>query len=340
MYSFVSNRKYAYAVAVALFLFSLLSPFILPFRQGIDLTGGIQAEYSVPQWNVDGVIASVKSNILPAAKNALSDTEKPIITDTLAYKISGSNTMVVEAWIDESSAKKQNSWDALKNIESAKTHFLSNIQQELSKTYPNAGITQGKYVNIGASFGEYIKQSGYFTIALAVIAISIYIMYAFSGSIPGMKSWPFAVVTAVSLLHDVVISFGLYVLASAIFPEFKIDTFFITALLTVLGYSINDSIVIMDRIRSNLKEHKNIALAQVIDTSIHETMRRSLFTSLTVVIVLLAMFFFGPHAISGFTLALIFGTIVGTASSIFIAAPLLVDITKRYNVSLDPKNKK
>ena len=84
--------------------------------------------------------------------------------------------------------------------------------------------------------------------------IAIYIAYAFRGSIPGMASWPFAIVTGVSLMHDVIVAFGLYVTTSYFFPEFKIDTFFITAMLTILGYSINDTIVVMDRIRSNLGE--------------------------------------------------------------------------------------
>lgn len=154
-------------------------------------------------------------------------------------------------------------------------------------------------------------------------------MYAFSGSIAGMASWPFAAVTGISLIHDVVIAFGLYVLTSLFFPEFKIDTFFITAMLTVLGYSINDTIVVMDRIRSNLEESgsKKVSFSNIIDKSIHDTMRRSLFTSLTVIIVLIAIFTFGPESLRGFTLALIFGGIVGTYSSICIASPLLVDIT-------------
>ncbi len=186
-------------------------------------------------------------------------------------------------------------------------------------------------MNVGASFGAYIKKSGYITLALAIIAISLYIQYAFRGSIAGMASWPFAVVTGVSLIHDVVIASGLYILTSIFFPEFKIDTFFITALLTVLGYSINDTIVVMDRIRSNLQDgaQKKLTLSEVIDKSIHDTMRRSLFTSFTVIIVLVALFIWGPSSLKGFTLALIFGGIIGTYSSICIASPLLIDITKR-----------
>lgn len=160
--------------------------------------------------------------------------------------------------------------------------------------------------------------------------ISLYIQWAFRGSIAGMASWPFAVVTGASLLHDVIVAFGLYVITSFFFPEFKIDTFFLTALLTILGYSINDTIVVMDRIRSNLHEgDKKISFSGLIDKSIIDTMRRSLFTSSTVFVVLLAMFFFGPDSLKGFTLTLLYGTIVGTYSSVCIASPLLIDITKK-----------
>ena len=192
-------------------------------------------------------------------------------------------------------------------------------------------ITESRYVNIGESFGAYIKKSAYITLSMAIIMIAIYIAYAFRGSIPGMASWPFAVVTGVSLIHDVIVAFGLYVATSYFFPEFKIDTFFLTALLTILGYSINDTIVVMDRIRSNLRDSggKKMGLSHVIDGAIHDTLRRSLLTSSTAFIVLLAMFFFGPESLKGFTLALLFGTVVGTYSSICIASPLLVDITKK-----------
>lgn len=137
--------------------------------------------------------------------------------------------------------------------------------------------------------------------------------------------------TAISLVHDVVITFGLYIIASWLFPEFKIDTFFVTAMLTVLGYSVNDTIVVMDRIRSDLQVNKKGVhhLDSVINTAINETLTRSIYTSLTIVFVLVAMFLFGPEAIRGFTLALIFGTLVGTYSSIAIAAPLMYDLTKK-----------
>lgn len=328
MYSFVKKRSYAYVVAITLFIFSLLAPFILPVHQGIDLTGWIQIEYSVNQGNSESILSQVKGAIVNSVKQSLSEEEQKIITDTLAYTVVGTNNFIIEAWIDESQSKNTDGSINFHRIDSAKQNFITWLTKELSQI-PETEVVQSRYVNIGASFGEYIKKSGYITLTLAVIGISIYIMYAFSGSIPGVSSWPFALVTALSLLHDVVISFGLYILVSAFFPEFKIDTFLFTAMLTVLWYSINDTIVILDKVRSTLKVEKKLPLEKIIDNSIHSTMRRSLFTSLTIFVVLVAMFIFGPDSISGFVLVLIFGVIVGTYSSVFIAAPALIDIIRK-----------
>ena len=327
MFSFVQNRFYFYAIAFGLFFFSLATPWIFSLNQGIDMTGGIQIEYSIEGVTMDSTIQTLKEKIIPNVKSSLPVDQQKIITDTLVYQISGTNHIVVEAGIDESVAQKDGKADFV-SIEAAKWIFNTAVKKELDKMV-GATVVETQYRNVGASFGDYIKKSGYLTLILAILAISLYIQYAFRGSIAGMASWPFAVVTTISLAHDVVIAFGLYVVTSHFFPEFKIDTFFITAMLTVLGYSINDTIVVMDRIRSNLQHSKSNkgSFSNLIDTSIWDTMRRSLFTTFTIVIVLVAMFFFGPESIKGFTLALIFGTLVGAYSSICIASPLLVDLT-------------
>ena len=262
------------------------------------MTGGIQIEY-----NIEGVselatlVKNLKDTIIPQIKKSLPTDQQTIITDTLVYQISGSRNIVVEAGINEGGAQKDGKADFAR-IEAAKTAFNQAIRAELEKN-PGAIVTEARYRNVGASFGDYIKKSGYLTLLLAIIAISLYIQYAFRGSIAGMASWPFAVVTTISLAHDVVIAFGMYVVTSYFFPEFKIDTFFITAMLTVLGYSINDTIVVMDRIRSNLQHPKSNkgSFSTLIDTSIWDTMRRSLFTTFTIIIVLIAMFLFVPESI-------------------------------------------
>lgn len=328
MFSFVKNRFIFYIIAIVLFSLSVASPWILWLRQGIDMTGGIQIEYSVDgDSSPKQVVDMLKESIMSRVKAGLLPEHQPIITDTLAYQISNTNRIIVEAGIDESWVDKDNK-ARLDIIESAKENFKLAIKSAF-KAIPNTTIAETRYVNIGASFGEYIKSSWYKTLTIAIIAISLYIMYSFWGSIPGMASWPFAVVIALSLMHDVVLSFGGYVLISYFFPQFTIDTFFITAMLTILGYSINDTIVVMDRIRSNLQDKKfsKLPFSKIIDKSIWGTMRRSLFTSVTVVFVLVSVFFFGPDSIRWFALALILGTFIGTYSSVVIASPMLVDFT-------------
>lgn len=311
-------------------ILSLVSPWTVGVNQGIDMTGGIQMEYSVSGIEKQKVISQAKSDLIDKAQSSLSPEMQNIITDTNVYWVSGLDNIIVETGIDESVAKNTDGTTNLDLLEKAKQSFATALQQELSTL---GNIEQTRYVNIGASFGDYIKSSGYKSLIGVILAISLYILYAFRWSIAGMVNWPFSVVTALTLFHDVLIAFGLYVLISFFFPEFKIDTFFITAMLTVLGYSINDTIVVMDRIRSNLKDgHKKWqAFKKVIDASIHGTIRRSLFTSITVVMVLISMFLFGPDSIRGFTLALMLGTIVGTYSSICIAAPLLYDMITHTN---------
>jgi preprotein translocase SecF subunit len=167
----------------------------------------------------------------------------------------------------------------------------------------------------------------------------MYIAFAFSGSISWISSVSFAIIALITLLHDVIISTWLYIYTWNIFWEFKIDTFFITALLTILWYSINDTIVVFDRIRENLKlfwwKKKNWKnLEEIINLSVSETLTRSIYTSLTVLFVLFTILFVWPETIKWFILTMIFGTIVWTYSSIFIASPLLYEINKNKKLEV------
>ncbi len=323
MFSFTQNRFRFYTVAIVLMVLSIASPFLLGVNLGIDMTGGIQIEYAVDWGDAKAAQESAKNAALEISKN-IKLSGKEVMNGVTVYGIAGTTSFIVE-W-----GFTTPEWVSDTEIQKLKSQFNTELTAKLASV-KESKITQSRYVNIGESFGAYIKKSGYITLTLAIIMISLYIQYAFRGSIAGMSSWPFALVTGASLIHDVIVAFGLYVVASFFFPEFKIDTFFLTALLTILGYSINDTIVVMDRIRSNLRdgEGKKLGLSHIIDKSIHDTMGRSLLTSSTVFIVLLALFFFWPESLKGFALALLFGTVIGTYSSICIASPLLIDITKK-----------
>ena len=235
------------------------------------------------------------------------------------YKITWENAFIVEAGF-------VNNLDS-QEIDVDKVGFRNILEDTLTT---KGDIELSRYTNIGASFWDYIRNTAKITLILAIIAISLYIAYAFSWAVSGISSLSFAFVTIVTLFHDVFISTGFYIVTSFFLPEFQIDTFFITALLTILWYSINDTIVIFDRIRSNLKSFagKWKKLDEIINMSVNETLTRSIYTSTTLAFVLLCILLLWPESIAGFTLAMIFGTLIGTFSSIFIASPLLYEINK------------
>lgn len=314
---YIKHRFSFYAIALTLLVSSLVMPFVLPVHLGIDMTGGTQSEF---QYTGDFQKTQVESVVTRISKMPEFDTKSAINT-TSVYKVSGENIFVVEVGYNAHAGI------SAKDLDTIKTDFQNNLTAELKK---ESNATLIRYVNIGESFGDYIKKTAYLTLAMIILVISLYIAWAFRGTVEGFTSFSFGAVTAISLFHDVVIAFGLYVATSFFFPEFKIDTFFVTAMLTVLGYSINDTIVIMDRIRSNLliPANKKLDFGVLVNNAINDTITRSIFTALTVVIVLVSLYFFGPQAIQGFTLALIFGTFVGTYSSVCIAAPLLYDFTR------------
>lgn len=271
-----------------------------------------------------------------------------MINNVNVYKIAGEDKLIVEAGfnnIPESEIKVKDGAsnidkksEAEKQIEKFKVEFRSKLEAEFAKL-TTSKVVNLRYVNIGEAFGDYIKASAYKSLALVVIFISLYIAWAFRGSIGGVSGMSFASVVAFCLLHDVLVAFGFYLMTSFFFPEFKVDIFFITAMLTVLGYSVSDTIVIMDRIRLNLRinQNKKYDFGALVNTSLKETIHRSLYTSLTVALVLIAMFFFGPQSIKGFVLALIYGTIFGTYSSIFLAAPFLYDVQRWFGVTTNVK---
>jgi preprotein translocase subunit SecF len=195
---------------------------------GIDLTGGTQTEYQYvsPTGSVDTVISAARTYATDLKKTFVHATQ-PTVNDVNIYRITGTENFIVEAGFSLRSGMTDI------DLEKVKQDFHDQLSAKLISVYPT-GITQVRYQNVGEAFGSYIRSSAVRTLALAIVMISLYIMYAFWGSIRGMSSWPFAVVTGVSLVHDVVVAAGLYVIVSYFFPEFKIDIFFITAMLTVL----------------------------------------------------------------------------------------------------------
>lgn len=188
-------------------------------------------------------------------------------------------------------------------------------------------VHEDEFTSVSPSIGAEILNKGLVALALVVVCIILFIAFVFRGVSKSIASWKYGVVAIITLLFDVLVPVGVFA-AMGHFAGAEVDSLFIVALLTILGISINDKIVVFDRIRENLRlndtHHKREEFGEVVGRSIIQTLARSINTSLTVVIMLLALYFFGPATTKVFALTLTVGMIVGTYSSIFFASPLLV----------------
>jgi preprotein translocase subunit SecF len=181
---------------------------------------------------------------------------------------------------------------------------------------------------IGSSISGQLKKNAVEAIVLAIIGIALYIAWAFRKVSRPVTSWKYGLGAIIALAHDILITVGIFVVLGR-FYGIEVGIPFIAALLTILGYSVNDTIVVYDRTRENLIKSSNKEdFENIVNRSLNETLARSINTSLTVILVLIALFFFGGEAIKYFSLALLLGVVFGTYSSIYVASALLVTIYK------------
>ena len=206
-----------------------------------------------------------------------------------------------------------------------KNTIVSGLQESYS-------VTESRFSNIGPSLGNELKTKAVFAVLLALLLIVLFIAYSFRHVSKPISSWKYGGITVVAFLHDLIIPLGVFSIMGQ-FAGLEVDSLFITALLVILGYSINDTIVVFDRIRENLAEVpddlKEKKFNNVVGKSINETISRSINTSFTTLLALTALYIFGGAVTQAFSLALIAGVLAGTYSSIFLASPLLVSLNNR-----------
>ncbi len=208
-----------------------------------------------------------------------------------------------------------------------KTDALSEDQHNQVKdtlTKGLAGASEKSYATIGPVIGKDQTQKAVVRVVIASLAIIFYIAWAFRRVPRPMNSWRFGFSAVVALLHDLLFVVGMFALLGRFLPYVEVDSLFVTALLTIMGFSVHDTIVVFDRIRENLRLNPGGNFEQIANMSVAQTLARSLNTSLTVLIVLLTLFLLGGESTKGFVLALLIGIAVGTYSSIFFATPMLV----------------
>ncbi len=199
------------------------------------------------------------------------------------------------------------------------------LLESLSKNGKNS-LTEVSFNSIGPSVGRELTEKAIVAVILVSLAIIFFIAFAFRKVSRPISSWKYGLIAIATLLHDVIIPVGIFVTLSHYYSA-EIDTLFVVAVLTILGLSVSDTIVIFDRVRENLKASVNVSkvnFSEIVGLSLEQSFVRSICTSLTVILVLLALFFFGPVTTRYFALMLAAGMFFGTYSSIFLASPLLV----------------
>lgn len=207
---------------------------------------------------------------------------------------------------------------------------INNINKEsLDQLSSSINSEVGEYTEIrmetvGPTISKDTTEKAIWAVIIASIAIILYIAYAFRKVPKPASSWRFGTTAIIALIHDIIITVGIFVLLSYFFG-FEIDSLFIVAILTILGYSVNDTIVIFDRIRENLKTSSHrLSFAEIVNQSLIQSITRSLNTSITLILVLLSLLILGGESIKPFVSLLLAGAIIGTYSSIFLAPPILI----------------
>jgi preprotein translocase subunit SecF len=300
---FVKIRKYWYAISGLMIAISLVALFSWGFRLGIDFTGGTLLGIDFLQGR--------------PSPQALQEKLSELNLGDVSAQPSGESEMLIRL-------RDINEDEHQQILQTLKTNFANVPPPQAAKLQTSDVINELRFESIGPIIGQELRDKSVVALLLSLIFIIAYIAYAFRKVSYPVSSWKYGVTAIIALAHDLIIVCGLFSILGH-FLNWEINVLFITALLTTLGYSVNDSIVVFDRTRENLFHEKNKEFAEVVNESVNQTMARSINTSFTTLLVLIAIFVFGGESIKEFVLALMAGVFIGTYSSIFIASPLLVD---------------
>lgn len=300
-FNIIAHRRRWYTLSLVILIPCTIALIVFGLRLGIDFTGGSVIE-------VQG--QTNRETLLQIASN--SGLEDPIISP------SGENILIRYRLPEESQAE---------------------LQKQFEGGLQGAGLTIVSFNQVGPSVSSDLAKNALISIGLMSLAIIIYMTFVFRKVPSGVSALSFGVTAIQALLHDALFVLGVFAILGE-FAGVEVDTYIVTAILTVIGFSVHDTIVVFDRIRENLGKTDG-RFEDVVNNSLGETLVRSLNTSLVVILVLFALFLFGGESTKYFVLALLLGMISGTYSSIFVASPLLVTwhnlAEKRRN---KPKKKK
>jgi len=291
-YDFIKGQKIMYVVSGVLFVSSIIAVLTMGLNYGIDFRGGKEFVFDFEN-NVE--VTEIRS--------ALTEP----LGGTPELKLFGSESEILLRT------------DAEGDISVIQNLILSNLQE----LYPDNPVRVIKTDLVGPRFAEDLKIAAINSILFAVAVVFIYILIRFKG-------WYFSAGAVAALIHDVVIVLGIFTVIEPIVNfNVTIDQALIAAFLTIVGYSLNDTVVVFDRIRENSLIYKTMEFKDMINKSLNDTLSRTVITSVTTLFVVTVLFIFGGEVLKGFAFALVIGVILGTYSSLFVASSIVVELQKR-----------
>jgi preprotein translocase SecF subunit len=293
-FSFIPNRRVGYIISGTLLLISIISFATKGLEQGIDFQGGMEF-----------VLGNTEGLSTVAVRNAL---EGPLGSQP-EVKTFGETGLLVRTSVQG-------------EITEVESRILSTIRSNFEGADPRLEKTDV----VGPRFAEDLKRGAIYAVFGALGVIFLYILVRFE--------WRYSMGAVAALVHDVTITLGLFSILAGIVPfSLQIDQSIIAAFLTIVGYSLNDTVVVFDRVREYQNLFKTESFPKVVNRSINGTLSRTVVTSTTTLLVTLILFIFGGEVLRGFSFALTFGVVIGTYSSVFVASPVLVELEKRLEKS-------
>lgn len=287
-FNFIKHRRVYYIFSGILILLSLVSLAVYKLKPGIDLAGGSILELDF-------------KDARPSNQDIEAKLSKFNFGEVVVQPTGDKGVIIRTVAMSE------------------ETH------QEILKKFENT--EEKHFESIGPTIGNELKQKTKVALIMVLLAIASYIAFAFRRISRPIPSWKYGIATLIALFHDILIPLGVFAYLGKL-HNVEITIPIIAAILTILGFSVHDTIVIFDRIRENLLKRSSLSFEEIVDLSLNQTLGRSINTVLTVLFVVLAIFFFGGETLKYFSLALIIGIISGAYSSIFVAPPLLVSWLK------------
>ena len=293
-YDLIPNRRIGYVISGTLLVISIISLLTKGLALGIDFRGGM--EFVVGN-TTDINTADIRSVLVEPLEN---EPEVKRYGDT-GHLIRVSSTA---------------------GITTVENRILSTLRQQ----FPDHNVRIESTNVVGPRFAEDLKRGAIYSVLGALLVIFLYIMVRFE--------WRYSLGAVAALVHDVTITLGLFSVLAGIVPfSVQIDQSIIAAFLTIVGYSLNDTVVVFDRVREYVNLFKTDPFEEVVNRSINATLSRTVVTSITTFIVVSILFFFGGEVLRGFSFALIVGVVIGTYSSIFVASPTIVELNRRLEKS-------